>query len=219
MATTYRTIASLSQNGPLASGSAFSPSFNRAVLAAEQGLPEGAYVELTIDSVNAASAVVSGLNGRYQTGQITYPGTGELIQGWPGYPGRIAFLTSSGNGAILRWRKGQPWVWILLAGLLVVAIAVFVSLERSNYSMKTPQSSSGGGGGGGGIGLTTGPFIWFGVGPKGTFRILNIPWYWVAGGMALGAVGAVGARVYSGLEEGEADVLRGRRDIQQARGS
>lgn len=215
----YRTIASLTANGPLASGSVASPAFNRAVLNAEAGLPEGAYVELTIDSVNAAAQVVSGLNRQYQNGQITYPSTGELIQGWPAYPGQIAFLTSDRQGVVLRWRKGQPWIFILLAAILVVAVLVFVSLQRSNYSMQTPQTSVGGGSGGGGVGLTTGKFVWLGVGPKGTFRIFNIPWYWVAGGLGLGAVGAVGAQVYGRVEEGEAEVLKGQRDIQEARGS
>lgn len=217
MATTYRTIASLTANGPLASGSVVSPAFNQAVLNAEAGLPEGAYVELTIDAVNAASQVVAGLNGRYQNGQITYPGTGELIQGWPAYPGSIAFLTSGGQGVILRWRKGQPWVIILLAALLVVAVVVFISLQRSNYSMQTPATSAGGGPPA--VGLTTGKFVWLGVGPRGTFRIFGIPWYWVAGGAGLAGVGAGAAYVYGKVEEGEAEAIRGRRDIEEAKRS
>jgi len=218
VAVTYRTVANLASDGPLLLGPNPAADVNQAVLRAESGLREGAYVVLQVDSVQAASQVIASLNSQYQQGQIRYPNTGELIRGWPEYPGRIAFPFNAGNGIELRWIKGQPWVFVLVLAMVVVAALVVLSLQRSPYRMQTPAQGQGAGGGGGGVGLKTGPFIWFGVGPDGTFRVLDLPWYWAVAGAAGLAVAPLAIESVARLDRSRADLIEGERRLRTVEG-
>jgi len=210
-----RIVADYSADGPLLLGPNPETDFNQIAARAESGLPEGAYVQVEIDSVTGAAQAIGLLNGAYQAGNIKNPQTGEEIKGWPDYPGQIAFPFNGGNGLILRYVKGQPWLPVLIVVLAALIVVIVLSLERSAWRIATP--ASGQGSGAPPVGLTSGKFIWFGVGPRGTFRILDLPWYWVAGGAGLGLLAALATREAGAIEEGEAAFLRGRRDIRKAR--
>lgn len=210
----YRVVTDYAIAGPLLLGPDPSTDFNQAVARAEAGLPEGARVVLQIDSVNAASTVISQLNSAYENGQIKNPQTGELIQGWPEYPGKIAFPFNSGNGVELRWVKGQPWIPILIVVIAAIAVAVILSLQHSPYRMLTPSGTPSGGG----SGSSSASPPWFGY-YGGTLYILRFPWYWSAlAGTAL-LVGPWAVSQVARLEESESEYLEARQELASAKGA
>lgn len=216
MGVKLKVVADYSADGPLLLGPNPETDFNQIAARAESGLPEGAYVQVEIDSVTGAAAAIALLNSAYQGGRITNPQTGEQIKGWPDYPGTIAFSFNSGNGIMLRYVKGQPWLPVLIVILAALVVVIVISLERSSWRIASP--ASGQGSPAPSVGLTTGKFIWFGVGPRGTFRVLDLPWYWALGGAGLGFLAAFATREAGAVEEGEAALIRGRHDIEKARG-
>ncbi len=122
---------------------------NQAVQNAEAGAPEGARIQLEIDSVPGAAALISRINAAFRAGRITNPADGKPIQPWPEYPNEIAFAWQGSNGIMLRWVKLQ-WQIILIVVLLLVAVAVVYALTRSSWRLMSVSAS-------GGQGAATGP--------------------------------------------------------------
>jgi hypothetical protein len=126
--------------------SQFAGIVNQALQQAEQGLPEGASVELDIHGwtnpitgTDYSSDVAAYVQRQWQAGQIVDFATGEALQPWTlaagspaDYPDQIAW--GGGDTVTLRWVKGQSFVVTLLifvaAALVLYAIvsAVFQSL-------------------------------------------------------------------------------------------
>lgn len=212
MATAYTTVSDSSLNGPLVSGGFTSVAFNQAVSRAEAGQPEGQRIRLQIDSVNLASTVISQVNSAYQNGQIKDPSTGELVQGWPEYPGQVAFSFNGGNGIELRWLKGQIWAYIIVALVIaVIAVIVFESLKSSPYRMQVPGSAGKTGTGA----PASAPFFGF---MNGQLYLFYVPWYVTALGVGALAVAPWILDRLGAFEHGEASLVEGRQELRQAEG-
>jgi hypothetical protein len=183
-ADTLVTIASAASNGPLlasldpgtagelAADYAFNrPAFfalaaslvNQAVIAAETAQPEGARMELVLPGMPDVQALANGVNTAWLQGQITDQG-GSAIPAWPGADS-IAFVDQNGD-LVLQWVKGQPWVWILVAVLVVVSVvAIWDALHNTPFSLATFASSAV---------------------QAGSWLLKN--WPWVAGGVVVVAI-------------------------------
>lgn len=120
---------------------------NRAVLEAEKRLPEGARVQLEITGWTVpllgsqAARVAADLNRALAEGRIRDPDTGEPIKPWPEHPDRIAFAV--GDTVVLRWIKGQAWVFNMVRSTLifaaVTAAVIWLLLSRASWSMYNPR--------------------------------------------------------------------------------
>lgn len=177
-------VATATDLGPLITiaGPFSAPSINALIQQAELGQPEGAQLELTVDSLGQwAPAAAALLNQRFGAGAIQDPATGEAIQGWPG----ASQLAYAGNGTLtLQWIKGQPWAFILIGVLIagIVAFLFYQSLQKAPWQLKnlSPATNPGGTPSSG-----SSPFTWWGGSP---FRLFGLPWYdaaLVGGGLAV----------------------------------
>lgn len=105
------------------------PSVQSQLRAAEAGLPEGARVELTLEfepltlplygRVDLARLAAEAVNRAAAEGQLT--SGGEVIQPWPEYR-QIALYDSAAGITRIRWRKGVPWVPLLVGILIGIAL-------------------------------------------------------------------------------------------------
>jgi hypothetical protein len=149
-----RTIADFASDGPLLTVSLASaaslvglgygqvdPWVNAQVKAAEAAQPEGTRIQLEIDSVPNASALIAQINSAFGAGRIVNPADGKPIEPWPGY-GQIAFSWNGSNGILLRWVKLQ-WQIVLVVVLMLVAVAVVYALTRTPYRMTSVSSGPG----------------------------------------------------------------------------
>lgn len=135
--------------------------FSAEVYAAENALPEGERVEVTITGWtvpligSVGQTVANDLNQQWQQGKIhdpMYPT--ESLPAWPEFPTEIASYDPSTDELVLRYRKGQPWfIWIagaILAILGIGSLLNMVGLGSGHYLYNlfgvTPKSSSGSGG-------------------------------------------------------------------------
>lgn len=215
-----RTIADYAANGPLISVSVgdlpglvgapygeVSQIINGSVKSAEASQPEGTAIQLEIDSVNDASAVIQQINRQFRAGKITNPSDGKPIVPWPEYPNQIAFPWNGGNGVMVRWIKTEWQIILVLVILLSIAAAIVYSLTRTPYRMQAVTSSSG-------SGSSSGP-PFAGI-HDGTLYLFWMPWYVdlpIAG--VLVAAPFVLTQIGKG-EEASAGVIRGTHDIEKA---
>lgn len=107
----------------LASGSG-----NQALLSDRQQLynleasqPEGTQMELLLTVAPAAGSVISALD------KINQAAKSHGVLTWPG-ESDIAFATGT-NQVALRWRRGQPWVLIVIGILVVAGVIIWYYLE------------------------------------------------------------------------------------------
>jgi hypothetical protein len=114
---------------------------NGAVVAAEGSQPEGSPMQLTLPGLPDAGAIAADLNQAWAQGKIV-DSAGEALPAWPG-AAQIAYL-DSGGALVLRWVKGQPWVWIVVAILVAVAgVAVWDALHNSPYILAAVKTLEG----------------------------------------------------------------------------
>lgn len=219
MALSVRTIADYATDGPLVTVSAGSLAYlagldygavqqilNQYVQNAEASQPEGTAIQLEIDSVNDASAVIQKINQQFRAGKITNPADGKPIVPWPQYPNQIAFTWNGGNGVMLRWIKTEWQIILILLVMLVIAAAIVYSLTRSPYRMQAVSSSAGSPSSGP-------PFVGF---YKGTLYFAWLPWYVDA---PIAAVLVLAPYVISQVARGEestAKAIRATHDIEAA---
>lgn|GEM_PF-5141773 len=220
MALSVRTIADYATDGPLISvsisdlaglvGAPYSEVqqiLNQGVQSAEASQPEGTAIQLEIDSVNDASAVIEQINRQFRAGKIVNPQDGKPIVPWPQYPNQIAFPWNGGNGVMLRWIKTEWQIILILVVMLAIAAAIVYSLTRTPYRMQAVTSSSGGSSQGGP------PFAGF---HDGTLYLFWLPWYV---DLPIAAVLVAAPFVIQQVAKGEestAQLIRSTRDVEKA---
>lgn len=140
---------------------------NPLLVQTELSQPEGTPLQLQIANLSNASTIAQRLNQQFQSGQLRDAATGDPLQAWPGHS---VVAQAQGSTLYLRWVKGQPFLPVLVWGIIIIAaaIAVFLivrqlmqnpwSLGKSLLPKSTGSSSR--------------------SGPP-----LGIPWWeWIAGG-------------------------------------
>lgn len=235
MATTYiyHTLADSAQTGPLVGGLnvgtaaqlAFDyatnyPAFlttaealvNQTILAAESNEPEETRNLCVIGGWGSAvPSLVSSINQQWQAGKVV-GADGNPVPAWPdpGYSGQIAW--NGGNGQIvLRWVKGQPQLYILLAILIVLAgAALYYVLTQAPWKLQsaTPQTLSNPNGT-----PILGNTPLFGGTP---FRVFYLPWYDAAAAAAALAVSPWAYRQIVNLKNDRVDSVRANRALHDA---
>jgi len=206
-------IASSARYGPLVRKGQINQAVIDAMKRAEAGLPEGARVQLVISGFrhDGPGLASSAIQTAFRLGQITDPASGERIRPWPEYPHQIAFADNARSRLTLRWLKGQPWAVILIILLAsILAGLLMYYLGHSSWSLQGPP------GGGGSRSCATTPAVGFDC--NGVLRVGYLPWWDAL--IAAAALAALPVALhYTGrLEEGEAELIRGREELQQARG-
>ncbi|MHB1870853.1 MAG: hypothetical protein ACYCT1_08365 [Steroidobacteraceae bacterium] len=130
---------------------------NQAVTAAETATPEQTSMQLQITGLwnpvtgaSIASALAAGVNQDWSDGEIvqTVNGVTEALPAWAG-ASAIAYADDATGTLTLQWIKGQPWVWVIVGVLVVVAaVALYDVLTGSKWSLTGWLASSGAGGAG-----------------------------------------------------------------------
>jgi hypothetical protein len=111
---------------------------------AEEGLPEGARVELALRGLYTVegkrpSDLAYQINLAYIQGKLVDPDTGEMLRPWPEYYNArtVAWADNAAGTLTLRWIKGIAWVriviWLIAVGLL--AFSVYMMLRGSDWTM------------------------------------------------------------------------------------
>ncbi len=105
---------------------------NQDVVNAESGLAEGTLVQVFLNGWGVtAGFTADSINGMWGRGQVNDPATGELMAAWPG-ASEIAYV--QGDTIVLRWVKGQPWIfWIVVA---LILLGLLYLLFSTSYSMQ-----------------------------------------------------------------------------------
>lgn len=118
---------------------------NSKLIAIEAGIPEQSQVELVLPNLRGplggsiASQMAAAITKEWMAGKLVNV-DGTMISPWPGQ-GAIAYPNDTTATLTLRWTKGQPWVWLVIAALLAIsAIAVYLAVRASNYTMSTAQA-------------------------------------------------------------------------------
>lgn len=119
---------------------------NADVLAAETNSPEGSPMQLVltglVDPVTgspAAAQLASAVNSEWAQGKIL-DANGHSPPAWPG---ANAIAYASGSTLTLQWIKGQPWIWIIVGVLLVVAaLALYEMLAHGSYTLSAAVPGS-----------------------------------------------------------------------------
>lgn len=131
--------------------------FNAEVYAAENNLPEGERVEVTITGWNVpfignvGQTVANDVNAQWRAGKIRDPyHITEALLAWPEFPTAIASYDASTDELVLRYLKGQPWfIWIFgiilgILGINSLLRLVGINLGQYAYSLfgVTPKSNT-----------------------------------------------------------------------------
>jgi len=138
-------VASFVTDGPLISGSIDNWILNPAVQQAEMDAPEGSLMQLTLPNIGiGAQFYASQINAKWQAGQIVDPSTGERPPLWPGAT-TLATGDDSTGTLVLRWVKGQVYIFILIGIIIALAVALYFALRSSPYqvtrTIPTPTTS------------------------------------------------------------------------------
>ena len=235
MALVYTTVATHAQNGSLVqsltAGEAASLAFdyaanypvflakasaliNQQVQAIEANEAEGQRNELTLTGWGGkATAAANTVNSQWAAGKVT-GSDGKKLAAWPEYPTAIAWSANNGNALILRWRK-EEWQLYLLVFLLIAVVGYFVYhiVTQNSWQLQTANAVSNPGQ------VTSSPGVFNGtpfIGGK-PFRIFWLPWY-----LAAPAAGAVVAVPYvykqaASVADSRAKVAESEREYDEAR--
>lgn len=158
MSYTYTTIFDTSTDGPLVQGVSFQggaqllfdyqfnyPAFlqdvvnlvNGKLITAENALPEGELVQMTITGWNGMSGqVATTINTQWAKGAITAT-DGTTLKAWPGL-NHIAVADTSTDTVYLTWVKEGVFAWILVGVViaLVLGAALYYVLSQSHANMQ-----------------------------------------------------------------------------------
>lgn len=120
---------------------------NPQLKAAQEGLPEGSQVELTIYGwsvlgLKRAQWVAGKINDAYAQGNIQSP-TDEPLKTWPSMNGALATGDDESGVVIIRWVKEFAWlvpIIVLLVGILAGAALVYLLGRNSASGRYLPPS-------------------------------------------------------------------------------
>ena len=236
MALVYTTVATHAQNGSLVqaltAGEAASLAFdyaanypvflakasaliNQQVQAIEANEAEGQRNELTLTGWGGkATAAANTVNSQWAAGKVT-GSDGKKLAAWPEYPTAIAWSANNGNTLILRWRK-EEWQLYLLVFLLIAVVGYFVYhiVTQNSWQLQTANAVSNPGQSTSSPGVFNGtPFI----GGSHPFRIAYLPWYWFLGLTGAVVVGPYAYRQFASVEDSRAKVAESEREYAHAR--